>query len=115
MVPIVEFIERLEMGKRANIRNCDDEIEEERYKNLKGHMAEEFKYTDRVETTYWQYRKTQESKNFKDFVPKQMGDFHKQILDMIPLEAHQPINLQSYCQFLEELYTQDPEDANNAL
>lgn len=58
MIPIVEFIERMIMRSKANVRNCDDEIEEARFNELRLHMTDCYQETQLMETSFWDFRKT---------------------------------------------------------
>lgn len=40
MIPASEFLERVNLLGKANMRNCDNEIEEARYQNIKKLMLE---------------------------------------------------------------------------
>ena len=67
MIPLVEFFERLICQQQNNVRNCDNEIEEERYSTIKNHISEDVKMNKNLESTYWQFRKKIDPEKYKKF------------------------------------------------
>ena len=56
MIPLYEFIERLESGRkdrRLNFKTCNNEFEAKQYENLKGMLHEEIIENKKYHPSFW--------------------------------------------------------------
>jgi len=107
MLPLIEFIERLKENLKSNVRNCDNEIEEQRHKQLHDMISPDFEQNRSLKPTYWEDRQALTAGR-KPFNVEEINGWYQKVAQHLPQDASLPISLQAYGQEIESQYWTGP-------
>ena len=109
MVSLHEFMERLVQSSKTNVRNCNNEIEAKRYRELREIIWQDMGDHKNQEVSYWNQRKKLTDPEEKTKIrARELQGWQRLLKKRVPRKAFFPIDIDLYAEEIESKYGRMP-------
>ena len=110
-LPLNEFVERLTLAVGVTVRNCNNEIEKQRFEKIGDIVKSDVVQNRKLDLTYWQQKKSivlpnSKSTTYKLFEGAPMSQWYRKLTRLLPQSASEPIPFESLMQLASMFYKQ---------